>query len=169
MDVATVNSILSKFPEIKGNLIGILHEVQNHFHYLPEEELRYISKKTGIPITQIYSIVNFYNRFSLNPKGKNEICVCLGTACHVKGAEKVMNEMERVLEIKPGESTDDMNYSLEEVRCIGACSLAPAVVVNEDTHGKVSPKQVGPLLGKYKQQSIGVVTSNSKKRISNIE
>ena len=150
MDVATVNSILSKFPEIKGNLIGILHEVQNHFHYLPEEELRYISKKTGIPITQIYSIVNFYNRFSLNPKGKNEICVCLGTACHVKGAEKVMNEMERVLEIKPSESTDDMNFSLEEVRCIGACSLAPAVVVNEDTHGKVTPKQVGLLLGKYK-------------------
>ena len=150
MDVATVNSILSKFPEIKGNLIGILHEVQNHFHYLPEEELRHISKKTGIPITQIYSIVNFYNRFSLNPKGKNEICVCLGTACHVKGAEKVMNEMERVLEIKPGESTDDMNFSLEEVRCIGACSLAPAVVVNEDTHGKVTPKQVGTLIGKYK-------------------
>ena len=108
-------------------------KVLGHNHYLPEEELRYISKKTGIPITQIYSIVNFYNRFSLKPKGKNEICVCLGTACHVKGAEKVMNEMERVLEIKPGESTDDMNFSLEEVRCIGACSLAPAVVVNEDT------------------------------------
>jgi NADH:ubiquinone oxidoreductase subunit E len=150
MDAAAINEILAKFPEVKGNLIGILHEVQNYFHYLPEEELRYVAKKTGVPITQIYSIVNFYNRFSLKPKGKNEVCVCLGTACHVKGAEKVMNEMQRVLAIKAGETTDDMNFSLEEVRCIGACSLAPAVVVNEDTHGKVTPRQVGQLLAKYK-------------------
>ncbi|MBW2249223.1 MAG: NAD(P)H-dependent oxidoreductase subunit E [Deltaproteobacteria bacterium] len=150
MDVATIDSILSKFPEIKGSLIGILHEVQNHFHYLPEGELRYISKKTQIPITQIYSIINFYNRFSLKPKGKNEICVCMGTACHVKGAGKVMNEISARLKIDKGETTDDMNFSLDEVRCIGACSLAPAVVVNEDTHGMVSPKQVTTILGKYK-------------------
>jgi len=150
MDVATIDSILSKFPEIKGSLIGILHEVQNHFHYLPEGELRYISKKTQIPITQIYSIINFYNRFSLKPKGKNEICVCLGTACHVKGAEKIMNEISAKLKIGKGETTDDMNFSLDEVRCIGACSLAPAVVVNEDTHGMVSPKQVTTILSKYK-------------------
>ena len=150
MDVATIDSILSKFPEIKGSLIGILHEVQNHFHYLPEGELRYVSKKTQIPITQIYSIINFYNRFSLKPKGKNEICVCLGTACHVKGAEKVMNEISAKLKIGKGETTDDMNFSLDEVRCIGACSLAPAVVVNEDTHVMVSPKQVVTILSKYK-------------------
>ncbi len=150
MDTAIINSILSKFTGTKGNLIGILHEVQNHFRYLPEEELRYISKKTAIPITQIYSIANFYNRFSLKPKGKNSICVCLGTACHVKGSGKIMDEMERVLEIKAGESTDDMEFSLEEVRCIGACSLAPAVVINEDTHSKVNPKQVAQLLTKYK-------------------
>ena len=100
MDVAAIDAIISKFSEVKGNLIGILHEVQNHFHYLPEEELRYLSKKTDIPITQIYSIVNFYNRFSLKPKGKNEICVCLGTACHVKGAEKIMNALEENLHIK---------------------------------------------------------------------
>lgn len=150
MDVAAIDSILSKFPEIKGSLIGILHEVQNHFHYLPEGELRYVSKKTQIPITQIYSIINFYNRFSLKPKGKNEICVCLGTACHVKGAEKVMNEISAKLKIGKGETTDDMKFSLDEVRCIGACSLAPAVVVNEDTHGMVSPKQVTTILSKYK-------------------
>jgi len=150
MDVATIDLILSKFPEIKGSLIGILHEVQNHFHYLPEGELRYVSKKTQIPITQIYSIINFYNRFSLKPKGKNEICVCLGTACHVKGAEKVMNEISAKLKIGKGETTDDMKFSLDEVRCIGACSLAPAVVVNEDTHGMVSPKQVTTILSKYK-------------------
>jgi NADH:ubiquinone oxidoreductase subunit E len=150
MDVAAINLILSKFPDVKGNLIGILHEVQNHFHYLPEGELRYLSKKTQIPITQIYSIINFYNRFSLKPKGKNEICVCMGTACHVKGAEKVMNEIRTKLQIGKGETTDDMEFSLDEVRCIGACSLAPAVVVNEDTHPMVTPKQVVTILKKYK-------------------
>jgi len=150
MDVAAINSILSKFSGTKGNLIGILHEVQNHFHYLPEDELRYISKKTGVPITQIYSIVNFYNRFSLKPKGKNVICVCLGTACHVNGAERVLNEIKGELNIEKGATTDDMNFTLEEVRCIGACSLAPAVVVNEETYGQVTPKQVHRILGQYK-------------------
>jgi len=156
MDVAIIDAIIAKFPEIKGSLIGILHEVQNHFHYLPEEELRYISKRTGIPITQIYSIVKFYNRFSLKPKGKNEICVCLGTACHVKGAEKVMNALETKLAIEKGETTDDMEFSLEEVRCIGACSLAPAVVVNEETFGQVTPKQVHTLLSKFKEKEQGL-------------
>lgn len=150
MDIDAINVILQKFPEIKGNLIGILHDVQNHFHYLPEAELRYISKKTEIPITQIYSIVTFYNRFSLKPKGKNEVCVCLGTACHVKGAEKVMNEIKGQLNIDKGETTADMIFSLEEVRCIGACGLAPAVVINEETFGQVTPKQVGKILSKYK-------------------
>lgn len=150
MDAYTINSILSKFPEAKGNLIGILHEVQNHFRYLPEEELRYVSKKTRVPITQIYSIVNFYNRFSLKPKGENVICVCLGTACHVKGAERVMDEIKDELSVVAGETTDDMKFSLEKVRCIGACSLAPAIVVNEETYGQVTPKQVHRILSQYK-------------------
>jgi NADH:ubiquinone oxidoreductase subunit E len=150
MDIAAVNDILEKFPEVRGNLIGILHEVQNHFHYLPELELRYISKRTGIPMTQIYSIANFYNRFSLEPKGRNEVCVCQGTACHVRGAGRLMSEVERILEVKAGQSTDDMKFSVTEVRCIGACSLAPVVVVNEDTHGKVAPKQVPQILANYK-------------------
>jgi NADH-quinone oxidoreductase subunit E len=155
MDVAGINEILEKFQGVKGNLIGILHEVQNRYSYLPEEELRYISKRTRVPITQIYSIVNFYNRFSLKPKGKNVICVCLGTACHVKGAGKVMDALQEKLNIKTGESTDDMRFSLEEVRCIGACSLAPAVVVNEETYGQVTPKQVPTLLKQYESSENG--------------
>lgn len=150
MDITAVSEILNKFPKIHGNLIAILHEVQNHFRYLPEPELRYISKRTGIPMTQIFSIANFYNRFSLEPKGRNEVCVCLGTACHVKGAGQLMNEVERALEVKAGKSTEDMKYSIAEVRCIGACSLAPVLVVNEDTHGKVVPKQVSKILSNYK-------------------
>ncbi len=150
MDIEKINSILSKYPEEKGTLIGILHEVQNHFHYLPEEELKYIAKKRNIPISQIYSIATFYNRFSLKPKGKNVVCVCLGTACHVKGAPKIMEEIKRRLGINVGETTDDLNFTLEEVRCIGACSLAPAVVVNEDTHGKVTPKDIDKILDRYR-------------------
>lgn len=149
MDIAAVNQILERFPKVRGNLIGILHEVQNHFHYLPEPELRYLSKRTSIPMTQIFSIANFYNRFSLEPKGRNEVCVCLGTACHVNGAVQLMNEVERTLKVKAGQSTSDMKYSITEVRCIGACSLAPVLVVNEDTHGKVAPKQVSKILSNY--------------------
>ena len=149
MDITAINSILAKFPDEKGGLIGILHEVQNHFHYLPEAELRYISKKRNIPITQIYSIANFYNRFTLTPKGKNTICVCLGTACHVKGGEKIMDQIKRNLNVDEGETTDDMNFSLEVVRCIGACSLAPAVVINEDTYGNLTPKKMTKTLRKY--------------------
>lgn len=154
MDLKAVDKILSQFLRGRGNLIGILHEIQNHFSYLPEAELRYISKKIDIPITQIYSVANFYNRFTLVPKGKNEICVCMGTACHVKGSGKIMNEIQDKLKIKKGESTDDMQFSLEEVRCIGACGLAPAVVVNEDTHGLVKPKMVGKILNKYNPRNV---------------
>lgn len=151
MDINAVNEILEEFPVVKGNLMGILHEIQNRFHYLPELELRYVSKRTGIPMTQIYSIANFYNRFSLDPKGRNEVCVCQGTACHVKGGDQLMNEVERTLKVKPGEATDDMQFSVSEVRCVGACSLAPVLVVNEDTHGKVIPKQVSEILDNYRK------------------
>ncbi len=150
MDIEAIDKILSHFPEARGNLIAILHEVQNHFHYLPEAELRYISKRTGIPMTQIYSVANFYNRFSLTPKGKYEICVCMGTACHVRGAEKVFDEIKQRLKVDKGETTSDMKFSLEEVRCIGACGLAPAVVINEETFGQVSPKKVGKILSNFK-------------------
>lgn len=151
MDINAVNEILEEFPVVQGNLIGILHEIQNRFHYLPELELRYVSKRTGIPMTQIYSIANFYNRFSLDPKGRNEVCVCQGTACHVKGGDQLMNEVERTLKVKAGEATDDMQFSVSEVRCVGACSLAPVLVVNEDTHGKVIPKQVSEILDNYRK------------------
>jgi NADH:ubiquinone oxidoreductase subunit E len=151
MDITTVDEILEEFPDGRGNLIGILHEIQNRFHYLPEMELRYVSKRTGIPMTQIYSIAKFYNRFSVEPKGRNEVCVCLGTACHVKGAGQLVNEVERNLKVKAGESTDDMQFSISEVRCVGACSLAPVMVVNEDTHGKVIPKKVSKILDNYRK------------------
>ncbi len=149
-----IDNILLKYPDVKGNLIGILHEIQNEFRYLPEDELRYLSHKTNFPMTQIYSIANFFNRFSLTPKGEHIICVCLGTACHVKGASAILDKAKRRLNIDEGETTDDMKYSLEVVRCIGACSLAPAVVVDEDTYREVTPERVIEIIDQFEQSEV---------------
>jgi len=143
-----IDHIISKFPETKGNLIGILHEIQNEFRYLPEEELRYLSEQIDIAITHIYSIANFYNRFSLTPKGEHELCICLGTACHVKGASAILKAAKRKLDIDEGETTQDMKFTLEIVRCIGACSLAPAVTVDEKTHRQVTPDHLIEIINK---------------------
>jgi NADH-quinone oxidoreductase subunit E len=146
MEKNQIDHILSKFPEVKGNLIGILHEIQNTFRYLPEEELRYLSEKTGVPITRIYSIAHFYNRFSLTPTGEHKVCVCLGTACHVKGGAKLLRQAEKDLKVKEGATTKDMKFTLEVVRCIGACSLAPAVMIDDQTYSDVTPSQISDLL-----------------------
>ncbi len=149
MDLKAINGILSRYPEVKGNLISILHEVQALCNYLSEDALRYVSKRTGVPLTRLYSIATFYHFFSLAPKGKHQVCVCLGTACHVKGSARVLDEVERRLGAKEGETTDDMRYSVSAVRCIGACSLAPVMTVDKDTHSGVSPKRVSEILKKY--------------------
>ena len=146
MEKEKIDQILLKFPEVNGNLIGILHEIQNEFRYLPEDELRHLSEKTAVPITQIYSIANFYHRFSLTPKGEHEICVCLGTACHVKGGQNLLKQAKRDLQIDEGETTADMQFTLEIVRCIGACSLAPAIMIDDQTYSTVTPETIRHLL-----------------------
>ena len=146
MEKEKIDQIISKFPETKGNLIAILHEIQNEFRYLPEDELRYLSRKIDVHMTQIYSIANFYNRFSLTPKGDKEISVCLGTACHVKGGSNILKLIKKKIGIEEGETTEDMKFSLEIVRCIGACSLAPAVAINEITHSHVTPDGIEDML-----------------------
>jgi NADH:ubiquinone oxidoreductase subunit E len=145
-----MDHVISKYPETKGNLIGMLHEIQNEFRYLPEEELRYLSLRINVPMTQIYSIAHFYNRFSLTPKGENEVSVCLGTACHVKGGKRILDEVRRKLKIDEGQTTKDMKFSLEVVRCVGACSLAPCVVVNNETHRQVTSEQVTEIIDHYR-------------------
>ncbi|MCJ7542544.1 MAG: NAD(P)H-dependent oxidoreductase subunit E [Desulfobacterales bacterium] len=150
MEKETIDRIISKYPEVKGNLIGILHEIQNEFRYLPEEELRYLSEQIDIPMTHIYSIANFYNRFSLTPKGEHELCICLGTACHVKGASAILKKAKRILDIDEGETTTDLKFSLDVIRCIGACSLAPAVTVDEKTHRQVTPDEIVEIIDQLK-------------------
>lgn len=129
-----------------GFLIQILHKAQNLFGYLPEEIQLYISKKIKIPHAEISGVVSFYNYFTAKPKGRFKISICMGTACFVKGADKIQEEFERNLKIKVGELTDDGRFSIDVLRCIGACGLAPVVLVNEKVYGNVTVKQVGDII-----------------------
>ena len=153
MEKETIDRIISKYSEIKGNLIGILHQIQNEFRYLPEEELRYLSKQIDVPMTHIYSVANFFNRFSLTPKGELELSVCLGTACHVKGGHKLLDQAKKKLNVEEGGTTEDMKFTLEVVRCIGACSLAPAVMMDEKTYSDMTPDSLSELISsKYDEK-----------------
>jgi NADH:ubiquinone oxidoreductase subunit E len=149
LELEKIDVILKEFPEVQGNLISILHEVQSLYNYLPEEALRYLSQKIRVPLTQLYSIATFYHFFSLTRKGKHSVNVCLGTACHVKGSPRILSLVKRKLSIEEGETTPDMGFTLNTVRCIGACSLAPVMVVDKDTHGNVTNPMVPEILKKY--------------------
>lgn len=144
-----IDRILESFPETRGNLISILHAVQSLENYLPEGSLRYLSQKTGVPLTQLYAIATFYHFFSLVPKGRHRIHLCLGTACHVKGSPRILNEVKKRLRVAEGETTEDRRFTLETVRCVGACSLAPVMVVDNKTHGNMVLKEVGDILKNY--------------------
>ena len=149
MDLKELDGILARYPEPESTIISILHEVQSVCHYLPEEALRQLASKTGVPVTRLYSIATFYHFFSLTPKGRHQVHVCLGTACHVKGSERVLTEIERELGAREGETTPDMRFSIGAVRCVGACSLAPVRVVDNQTYGKMTPKNAKEALKKY--------------------
>ena len=138
-----------EFGQDKENLIMILQAIQKVYNHLPHPTLTYLSEKTGIPLSRIYGIATFYSTFSLEPRGRNIISVCLGTACHVRGGERVRERIEDNLQIHDGETTDDMRFTLESVRCIGCCSLGPVVKINEDTHGRISSDQVKDILDGY--------------------
>ena len=144
-----IDRILEGFPEIKGNLIALLHAIQALEGYLPEASLRYFSAKTGVPLSQIYAVATFYHFFSLTPKGRHQVCVCLGTACHVKGSTRLLGEIEKRLGIQEGETTADMRYTLSTVRCVGNCSCAPVLLTDKETHGNVASKQLADILNRY--------------------
>lgn len=146
---APVDAILAKYRDVKGSLIPILQAVQHDYGYLPEDVMAYVAEEINIPLSRIYGVATFYAQFHLKPRGKNIIRICLGTACHVKGAGKVLAAFEEKLGIKGGETTPDLKFTLEPIACLGACGLAPVIMVNDDTYGKVSPKKVGEVLGNY--------------------
>ena len=127
-------------------LISILEDVQAHYNYLPEEALRKIAKELRIPLRDVYGVATFYGAFRLKPCGKHLIHVCMGTACHVRGAKRVLEEIERELDIRSGETTQDKKFTLESVNCLGACALGPIVVIDGEYHGNMTPVKVKSLL-----------------------
>jgi len=156
MPIATVTTELEKVDEIieshyweESALIGILQDVQREFNYLPRPILKHIAQRLDIPLNRVYSVATFYRAFTLKPRGKYTISVCLGTACHVRGGKRVVEELERRLGIKAPDTTADLKYSLQTVNCLGACALGPVVVVNGEYHGQVTPKKVVGILKQY--------------------
>jgi len=144
-----VDEIIDKYGREKKALISILQDIQEEYNYLPRDALFRIRDKVGVPLTQIYGVATFYNAFSLKPRGRHLISVCTGTACHVKGAGKILEKLERDLKIKSGGVTEDLRFSLESVRCLGCCSLAPVVKVDDDTYGRVRQDELIRILSRY--------------------
>lgn len=153
IDYMELDDIIEKqFGSDNENLIMILQAIQRRYNYLPEPALKYLAEKLVIPLSQIYGVGTFYSTFSLEPRGKNIISICLGTACHVRGAEKVLERITENLSVRDGQTTADRQFTLESVRCIGCCSLGPVVKINEDIHGLIKPDKVGEILGQYKEE-----------------
>ena len=147
-----MEQILSKYEKDKSNLIQILNEVQEGYGYIPKHAQLAISEYLGIPMAEIYGVITFYSRFTLEAKGKYNIAVCLGTACYVKGSEKILDKLKEKLGIDVGETTPDGKFSIEATRCIGACGLAPVFTVNGEVYGNATPELLDKVIEEYKSK-----------------
>lgn len=150
---SNLKEILEKYTQDKSNLIQILNEVQEKYGYISTENQKEISEYLGISMAEVYGVVTFYSRFTLEPKGKYNIAVCLGTACFVKGSEKVLDKVKEILKIDVGQTTEDGLFSIEATRCIGACGLAPVFTVNGEVYGKVTPEKAEEVLKKIIEEN----------------
>jgi len=148
-DVDKINEICDSFNNEPLELINVLHKTQEHFGYLPAEVQEVIASKLNISTAQVYGVVTFYSFFTMTPKGKHPISICMGTACYVRGAEKVLDEFRKELSLQVGQTTPDGKFSLSSLRCVGACGLAPVVLVGEKTYGRVAPDDVKAILKEY--------------------
>ena len=145
-----LDEILSRYSGEKSDLIPILQEVQERFGYLPEQAMQRIAKFLRLPESTIFGVGTFYAQFKLTPTGKRLVKVCRGTACHVRGATRILNEVETRLGIKPGETASDLSYSLETIACFGSCALAPVMVVDKNVYGRMTTTKVGQILSETK-------------------
>jgi NADH:ubiquinone oxidoreductase subunit E len=137
----------------QGSLIAVLHHAQELYGFLSEEVMDHISIVTAVPTAEIYGVATFYSYFKLQPQGKHRLTVCMGTACYIRGAAKLLETIEDILDIKTGETSEDGLFTLDETRCIGACGLAPIVLVDERVYAKVEPEQVKGILGEYREKA----------------
>ena len=148
-DIEFITNVCAELNNDKGELITILHKIQEHFGYLPAEVQELVASELDMPVAKVYGVVTFYSFFTMVPKGKHPISICTGTACYVRGAEKVLDEFKKQLHIEVGEVTDDGEFSLSCLRCVGACGLAPVVMVGDKTYGRVSPEMVKGILEEF--------------------
>ena len=144
-----MKEILSKHSKDKSNLIQILNEVQEVYGYIPRHTQEAISEYLGLTMAEVYGVITFYSRFTLKPKGKYNVAVCLGTACFVKGSEQILEKLKEKLGIDVGETTPDGKFSIEATRCIGACGLAPVFTVNDEVYGKATPELMKKVIKEY--------------------
>ena len=157
--VETIRTICAEFENKESELINVLHKVQGKLGYLPAEVQEVVAKELKTSIARVYGVVTFYSFFTMIPKGEFPISICMGTACYVRGAEQVLSEFKRQLKVEVGESTPDGLFSLNCLRCVGACGLAPVVTVGEKVYGRVAPTQVKEIIADYKN---GCVANNVK-------
>lgn len=148
-ELRDIDEVIDKHKGDKSALIQILLEIQSKNHWLPKPALMWVSERLNVPMSQILHIATFYKAFSLTPRGEHLVRVCLGTACHVRGGQRILEEAERVLGIKAGETTPDHRFTLESVNCLGCCALGPVMVVDDEYHGKLAPSKIGKILSNH--------------------
>ena len=146
-----IDQIIEKFKNEKGTIIGLMQDIHGEYRYLPEEVLVRVSAELDIPMAKLYTLATFYKSFRLEPVGKHHVRVCIGTACHVNGATKIVETLERELGIKSGQTTEDNQFTLETVNCLGACALGPLALVDGEYHGKIDQGKLKKLLNKYRK------------------
>ena len=154
-DFERLDSILTYHKPAPESLIAILEDVQDEFRFLPEEALVLIGSRIGVPASRVFSVATFYNAFSLIPKGKHVVSVCLGTACHVRGAGDILDHVRRQTNADSSGTTDDLMFTIEDVRCLGCCSIAPVLKVDDEVYGHTSPDKALETLGRYRTQEPG--------------
>lgn len=141
---------IDAMPTTKGELIRVLHKAQEIFGYLPEEVQKFVGKKVNVSTAKVFGVVSFYSYFTMVPKGEHDVAICMGTACYVRGADEVLVELKKQLGIEVGETTPDGKFSITSLRCVGACGLAPVVMVGEKVYGRVTPDMIKDILAEYK-------------------
>jgi NADH-quinone oxidoreductase subunit E/NADP-reducing hydrogenase subunit HndA len=144
-----LTEILSRYEKKERYLIPVLQEAQEEYGYLPVEVMKEIALGLNLSLSQVYGVVTFYSQFHQEPRGNNIIRVCMGTACHVRGGDAILDAIRDELGIDAGETTDDLEFTLESVACIGACGLAPVIMINDDTHGRLTPEKIPEIMAKY--------------------
>jgi len=145
-----IDDIVKKFDSSQSALIGMLQHVQIEYNYLPKKALERIAEKVDIPISRVYSLATFYSAFSLKPRGKYLVALCVGTACHVRGAGEIQKEIEKKLKIQPGQTTEDSRFTFETVNCLGCCAIGPVMTIGDKYYGELTPSRAISIIEKYK-------------------